>query len=181
MVIMARVSNYTQTRIELLHKQGLHPVEIFKLLKGEGLLTSFVSVTWIIKKFKLTGSVADVARSGRPTKLSEEARGFIDDQMRKDDEMTSGWIKKKLERRGVTVYSSTVRRACKQLGWMLQQTVYCQLIRNVNKEKRLAFAQIENIISSNESSISLQQYRRTCYRKVIGWLVYCFIVMKRSD
>ena len=143
---MARVSNYTRTRIELLHKQGLHPVEIFKLLKGEGLLASFASVTRIIKKFKLTGSVADVARSGRPMKLSEEARGFNDDQMRKDDEMTSGRIKKKLERRGVTVSSSTVRRARKQLGWTLQQTAYCQLIRNVNKEKRLAFAQsvIEN-------------------------------------
>ena len=171
---MARVSNYTRTRIELLHKQGLHPVEIFKLLKGEGLLASFASVTWIIKKFKLTGSVADVARSGRPTKLSEEARGFIDDQMRKDDEMTSGRIKKKLERCGVTVSSSTVRRACKQLGWTLQRTAYCQLIRNVNKEKRLAFAQsviengdtFENVIFSDESSISLQQYRRTCYRKV---------------
>ena len=36
---MPKVSNYTRTRIELLHKHDLHPAEIFKLLNGEGLLT----------------------------------------------------------------------------------------------------------------------------------------------
>ena len=44
---MPKVSNYTQTRVELLYKQGLYPAEIFKLSKGEGLLVSFASVTRI--------------------------------------------------------------------------------------------------------------------------------------
>ena len=105
---MAKVSNYTRTRIELLHKQGLRPAEIFRSLKTEGLLVSIASVVRIIKKFKITGSVANLPRSGRPTKMSEGAKAFIDQQMREDDEMTSHRIKKKLAKRGIVVSSSTV-------------------------------------------------------------------------
>ena len=129
---MAKVSNYTRTRIELLHKQGLLPAEIFRSLKAEGLLVSIASVIRISKKFKITGSVANLPRSGRPTKMSEGAKAFIDRQMREDDEMTSSTIQKKLAKHGIVLSSSTVRRARKQLGWTLQRTGYCQLIRDVN-------------------------------------------------
>ena len=73
---MPKVSNYTQTRIELLYKQDLHPAEILKLLKGEGLLVSFSNVMRIIKKLLLAGSVANLPRSGRPTKLSVEENTY---------------------------------------------------------------------------------------------------------
>ena len=53
--------------------QARSPPEIFKLLKGEGLLVSFASVTRIIKKLRLTGSVANLPRCGRPAKLFVEA------------------------------------------------------------------------------------------------------------
>ena len=59
----------------------------------------------MIKKLRLTGSVANLPRSGRPRKLSVEARAFIDQQMRKDDEMTSAKIQKKLAKRGISVNS----------------------------------------------------------------------------
>ena len=168
-VIMARVTNYTRTWIELLQKQGLHPAEILRLLKTERLAVSLASVVRIIKKLKTTGSVANLPRSGRPAKISDEAKVFIDQQMRKDDEMTSCRIKKKLAKRGTDVSSSTVRRARMQLGWTLQRTGYCQLIRDVNKTKRLEFAQrvlesedtFHNVIFSDESSTSLTQYRHT--------------------
>jgi len=45
-----------------------------------------------------TGSVANLPRSGRPKKLSEEARAFIDQQMQTNGEMTSSQIQKKLEK-----------------------------------------------------------------------------------
>lgn len=170
---MPNVSNYTRTRLELLHKQGLHPAEICWSLRKEDLLISLASVTRTIKKLKLTGSAANLPRSARPTKLSEEAKVFIDEQMRKNDEKTSGQIQKKLARRGV-VSLSTVRRSRKQQGWTLQRTAYCQLIRDANKVKRLEFARhvmesgdtFHNVIFSDKCSISLEQYRRTCYRKI---------------
>ena len=112
---MAKVSNYARTRIELLHKQGLLSAELFRSLKAEGLLVSISSIVRIIKKLKITGSVANLPRSGRPTKISEGTKAFIDRQMRKDDGMTSRTIQKRLAKRGI-VSSSTVRRSRKQLS-----------------------------------------------------------------
>ena len=66
---MAKVSNYARTQIELLHKQGLLPAELFRSLKAEGLLVSISSIICIIKKLKITGSVAIVPCFGRPTKI----------------------------------------------------------------------------------------------------------------
>jgi len=97
-----------RTRIELLQKEGLHPAGIFKVLKREGLSVSFPSVARTVKKLQTTGSVADLPHSGRPSKLSTKAKAFIDQEMRKDDKMTSGQIQKKLEKCGITVSSSTV-------------------------------------------------------------------------
>ena len=108
---MPKYSNYVRTRIELLHNQGLHPAGILKTLKGEGLVVSLSGITPMIKKLHLTGSVANLPHSGRPRKLSVEAKAFIDQQMCKDDEMTSAKIQKKLAKRGISVSSSTVRRS----------------------------------------------------------------------
>ena len=171
---MPKVSSYTRTRIESLHGQNLHPAEIFKLLEKEELLVSFATVTRIIKKLKLTGTTDKGKSTGRPRKLNGEARTFIEDQMRKDDETTSGQIQKKLATQGIIVHPSTVPRSRKQQGWTLQRTRYCQLIRDANNVKRLEFAQrvletgdtFDNVIFTDECSISLEQFRRTCYRKV---------------
>ena len=53
-------------------------------------------------------------------------------------------------------------------------TAYCQLIRDANKVKRLEFARhvlesgdtFQNVIFSDECSVSLEQYRQTCYRRI---------------
>ena len=80
--IMPKVSDYTRTRIEVLDKQGLPPVAILRSLKNEGLSVSLASVTRIVK-LRITGSMANLPRSGRPKKLSQEAKTFIDQQMQK--------------------------------------------------------------------------------------------------
>ena len=169
---MPKYSNYVRTRIELLHNQGLHPAGILKTSKGKGLIVSLSDISRVIKKLRLTGSVANLPRSRRPRKLSAEASAFIDQQMRKDDEMTRVKIQKKLAKRGISVSSSTVRRSRKQQGWTLQRNAYCQLIRDANKVKRLEFAQrilesgdtFHNVIFSDECSISLQSYCCTWFR-----------------
>ena len=171
---MPKVSSYTRSRIESLYNQGSRPVEILKKLSKEGLKASLASITRIIKKIQDTGSTKNLHRSGRRTKLPMEAKAFIEDQMRKNDEATSSQIQKKLAKRGIVVSSSTVRRSRKKQGWTLQRTAYCQLIRDTNKVKRLEYARqimengdsFHNVIFSDECSVSLEQYRRTCYRKV---------------
>ena len=165
---MPKVSNYTRTRIELHHKQGLYPAGIFRSLKSEGLLVCLASVSQIIKKLQITGSVANLPRSGRPAKLSVDAKAFIDQQMQKNEETKSQQIQKKLAKQGITVSSSIVQRSRQQQGWTLQQSTYCQLI------KRLEYARhgldsgdtFHSVIFTDECSISLQHYRHTCYRKI---------------
>ena len=53
-----------------LHKQGLHPAEIPKALKRDGLLGFTTRIIW---KLRLTSFVVNLPRSGRPQKLSMEA------------------------------------------------------------------------------------------------------------
>ena len=112
--LMPKIWNYTRTRIELFYNQGFHLAGIFKTLKSKGLQVSLSGITRLIKKLPLTGSVANLPRSGRPKKLSMEARAFIDQQMRRNDETTSAKIRKKPAKRGILVSSSTVRRSRKQ-------------------------------------------------------------------
>ena len=171
---MPKVTSYTRSRIEALYNQGFRPTKIFKVLSEERLKVSFASVTRIIRKIEDTGSTKNLHRSGRSTKLSAEAKSFIELMMRKNDEATSTQIQKKLTKHGIIVHPSTVRRSRNKLGWTLQRTAYCQLIKDVNKVKRLEYAlqimesgdTFHNVVFSNECSVSLQQYRRTCYRKV---------------
>ena len=172
--IMPKVTSYTRSRIESLYNQGSRPAKIFKELSKEGLKVSFASVTRIIKKIQDTGSTKNLHRSGRPTKLSADAKSFIEHQMRKNNEATSRQIQKKLAKCGIMVHPSTVRRSRNKQGWTLQCTAYCQLIRDANKVKRLEYAlqimesgdTLHNVIFSDECSVSLEQYWQTCYRKV---------------
>ena len=68
---MAKVSNYSRKRIEILYKQSLHPAEILRALKWEGLWVSFSSITRIIKRLRL------------------DAKTFVNHQMHRDDKTTN--------------------------------------------------------------------------------------------
>ena len=105
---MVKVSDYTCKRIQALTECSLQPGAIFKQLRFEGLRVSYPSVARIVNKVKLTGSVENSTRSGRPRKLNEAGKSFIEVQMRINDETTSRQIQKRLAKRGVMVHSSTV-------------------------------------------------------------------------
>ena len=86
---MPKVSTYARTRIELLHKEGLHPAGIFRVLEHEDLIVSFPSVARIVKKLQVTGTLANFPRSGRPSKLSKACKSFYrstNAQGRRNDE-----------------------------------------------------------------------------------------------
>ena len=108
--------------------------------------------------------MANRPRSGRPTKLSVEAKAFIKQQMRKNEEATSGQIQKKLVRCGISVSSSTVRRSHKQQGCTLQQTAYCQLIRSNDWSTLGELRKVATVVTRIPSPSS--RYHRTCYRKI---------------
>ena len=94
--------------------------------------------------------------------------------MNKDDETTAYQLHKLLLERGMRVSISSVLRYRRALGWTYRGSAYCQLIREINKQKRLAWAKqylneaedgFDNVIWSNESSIQCDTHKRFCYRK----------------
>ena len=57
------------------------------------------------------------------------------------------------------------------MDWIYRGSAYCQLIRDVNKVKRLEFAvtylndTFDDAIFSDETTVQLDTHRRRCYRK----------------
>lgn len=66
---------------------------------------------------------------------------------------------------------ATVARARVSMGWNAKATRYCQLIRDVNKQKRVEFCQrllasgekFHNIVFTNESMVQLSPSKRKLY------------------
>jgi hypothetical protein len=76
--------------------------------------------------------------------------------MRLNDETTAIQLHDILTHHGISVSIRTVLRSHQELGWTFRGSAYCQLIRDVNKAKRLEWAQqhtgdtFDNVIWSDE-------------------------------
>ena len=95
-------------------------------------------MTNTIERYLLTGSVEDCPRSGRPSILQQE-HVEIDERMSENDELTTRDLAKlmRLEFPNLKVSNATIVCQHLNLGWTKTPPPYCQLIRNVNMEKRL--------------------------------------------
>ena len=91
--------------------------------------------------------------------------------MREDDETTATQLQAKLADHGMYVSLVTILRNRRLLGWIYRGSAYCQLIRSVNKEKRLEWARnhlhdnFNDVIWTDETSVQLEAHRSFCYRK----------------
>lgn len=149
--------------------------EIKERLKEEGIGTTIKSLYLLVTKFKNTNSVVDRLHLSRPKLLNREHYEFIDNALASNDELTSQHLRSLLvgEFPELRVSISTVKRARRELGWVVSSPKYCQLIRDVNKEKRLEWCKkmikkkekFDDVIFTDESSVMLETHRRRCYRK----------------
>ena len=94
--------------------------------------------------------------------------------MQQDDESTATQIHRLLIEKGFKLSIWTILRCRRQLGWTFRGSAYCQLIREGNKAKRVAWVKtnldeaedgFENVIFSDESSIQIEAHKRFCHRK----------------
>ena len=89
--------------------------------------------------------------------------------MKHNDETTATQILKMLEEGGHKVSLTTIIRARKNLGWTFHGSRYCQLIREKNKEKRVAWARehltdnFAGVVWTNEFMIQLENHRTFSY------------------
>ena len=73
----------------------------------------------------------------------------------------------------LSVSLGTIKRARYELGWVVSNPKYCQLIRDANKENRIEWCkkmiedaeQFGDVIFTDESSVMLDRHRRKCYCK----------------
>ena len=165
-------SDYTKQRILCLHWKGYKVSTIVEyLVLEDGIKVSKQGVRQFLKRYDNYGTIARKPGSGQPPKLSPAIQQIIDDTMREDDETTATQLQAKLASYDIYVSLATILRSRQQLHWIYRGSAYCQLIRNVNKEKRLTWARtflhdsFDNVIWSDETTIQLETHRRFCYRK----------------
>ncbi len=132
-----------------------------------------------LDKFHETGCLLRQPGSGRPSKVTAEIKKIVDDQMDIDDETTAHQLHSFLCRKGYNISIRTVLRCWSKLGWTFRGSAYCQLIRHVNKEKRLDFHFAQkfkddnflDVIYTDESSIQMESHRRFAAVKKANLLV----------
>ena len=156
-------SDYTKQRIVFHHSQNLTASAIQKiLLDTEGIVTTRQGVARFLKIYGETGTISRRHGSGRKPKVSTDVKRIVEEQMRKDDETTAVQLHHILTSKGFTLSLSTILRCRKSLGWTYRGSAYCQLIRDANKDKRVAWSRqyigddFEDVISTTSAKSSLK-------------------------
>lgn len=171
---MMVLSTYAKQRILLYSDKGKRAPTIQKKLGEEGIAVSRISIWKFLRQYTVSQCLSRKEGSGRPTKLTPEVMRIVEGKMSEDDDTTAYQLHKILKDQGFIISITTVLRCCDSLGWTFKGSAYCQLIRVVNKQKRLEWARkylneaedgFEDVIWSDESSIQLETHKRFCYRK----------------
>ena len=166
-----RLSTYARQRIRQLLSEGLTCSEIVATLKQEGIYTCRQTVWRLENHIESYGMIAPLPKSGRLTKLTDGALLRIDTAMMHDDEMTAKELVASLQGAGISMSLSTALKGRRLLGWTSRGTAYCQLVRAVNRVKRLHWAQehlgadFHDVIWTDETSVQMETHRRFCCRK----------------
>ena len=137
-------STYKRQQILHYYFQGYKVPTIARLLWEESLLASRRGVDKFLKKNRETGSIVRPPGSWRPSKVMREVKRLVEQQMRLNDKTTAYQLHELLKTHGISISLRTVLRCRTSLGWTFRGSAYCQLIRHIHKEKRLAWAR-ENV------------------------------------
>ena len=139
---MPRLSMETRRRFLTLRERCLSVAEVQKRLAEEEIFVSRVALYKLWKKYRDTDRIAGTWKPKRVKKLGEEQLVAIDEALAKNDKLTVRQSLGIIETRwpGLEVSISTVKRARKNLGWIAMWPKYCQLVREVNRQKRLAWS-----------------------------------------
>ena len=147
---MGRLSIDVRSRIVNMRRANFKVKDIVDGLAEEGVKVSRTAVYNLLTKFKKTESIADMNRRARSRRLSEEHYRFVDELMAKSIDLTSLQLYSAFKEAYPTVEASvfTLKRARRHLGWTAKRTRYCQLISEVNKEKRMEWC-LDRVITDD--------------------------------
>ena len=134
-------STYTKLRIPHYQSKGYKPYTIANLMKeNDGISVSRYGVAKFLKVYQTTGTIEIRPGSGRMSSITLKIKELVEGKMKDDDETTVTQLHSMLADNGITILLRTVLRCRTTLGWKFHGSAYCQLIRQVNKEKWLLWA-----------------------------------------
>ncbi|KAK3104743.1 hypothetical protein FSP39_009085 [Pinctada imbricata] len=174
---LGRIPLHLREKIVRLISEGKSQREVHMRLRDEDAVhVSTVSICKFLGRYRRTGSCLDV-RSKHPHLriLKDPHIQFIDQQMKHDPETTAADLTRLLRQRfNVLVSSSTIKRARNTLGWRCSKPKYCQMIRDANKPKRLAFAtrclrnrdNFDDCIFTDETTVKINTTARKRFYKI---------------
>ena len=135
------LSIYTKLRILSLHQRGCRISYIAEcLVMEDGIVVSKQGIRRFLKRYNDRGTINRKPGSGCTMKLSPMVQQIIENAMQEDDETTATQLQVKLANHGIYISLATILRNRRLLGWIYRGSAYCQLIRTVNKQKRLEWA-----------------------------------------
>ena len=85
--------------------------------------------------------------------------------MMEDNETTAKELHKMLSKHGHHILERSALKFHTELGWTHHSSAYCQMIHDVNKEKRLAWARenkeddFSDCIYSDETTVQIETHR----------------------
>lgn len=138
------------------------------ILERRGIVTNVRAVRRPYNWFCETGTIIRKSGSGRPTLLTSTVLRRIEQMMQSDDETTAQQLQRRLRQQGEVISLTTILRGRRKLGWTYHRSAYCQLLRDVNKQKRLQWAHdhltddFTDVIWSNETTEQLETHKRFC-------------------
>ena len=106
-----------------------------KLLSKENLHCMQKHVHDFLRRYEITGDVGRKSSSGGHTKITDEVKAFVKEQMQRDDETTAIELYDLLKSRWCNIHRRKILRCRTSLGFTFRGSAYCQLIRDVNKQK----------------------------------------------
>lgn len=146
--------------------------EIVAMLKKENINTSRQTVWRLKKHYQKYSTISALQRPGRPSKL-RNVSNVIEACMKENDETTAKQLVTVLKaNHGLDVSTTTVLRARRRLGWSYRGSAYCQLIRDINKTRRLDWAKNHlnddffDVVWTDETTIQLKTHKRYCCRRM---------------
>lgn len=173
---MPRLDLSARKRVIVLKRAGYTLPEVHKMIvEGEGRNVSLRSIYRLWKKFSSTHTIADLPRKKRDNILTDQMLDEIDTLLLENDELNARQLRDRLVDHypSLKVSLSTIKRCRKKKGWVCTRPHYCQLLRQVNKIKRLEWCQrqisnneeFKDIIFSDECTVQLDQHSKLCFRK----------------
>ena len=128
-------SESQKQRILFWHSFGLKAPTIKEKLEKEGIQTTRVGVHKFLKRYAERATTARRAGPGRRTKLTEEIKEIIDEEMQRNEETTAIELKTTLSSRGYDLSRNTILRYRRSLGWISRREM-CRTIRERSKDSR---------------------------------------------